>query len=797
MNARLAVLILLIVFASSSSVAAATLEYRLVNLGALTNGDQSQAHAINERGRIAGWSRLNGRDKPVVWELNEFGDLRSGRADGCVSTVRSVCADLHGRAMDLNDRGEVVGFSETTSARRPLRSPAYWTLLGNTPRTVPSGPRAGWVSAINNAGVSVGQRFDSTQTKPFRVDWHSQRTGWLLSRDTPVHAEALGINDAGFVVGWIETIDRNRKRLPYVKPPQRGLAIVLPQPDVGGTARGISNSGNIVGDAFDALASKQRAVVWKPSEPESGVGWNAPIFLPDPTTGNYRHTWANAVNDIGEAVGGVEWLFRQYGAVLWKNGNFYNLDDFLSPEQRSEWRLLEAFDINERGEIVGTGSRLGQTTAFLLTPIRRITLVDVGEPIAINDASQVLTGGQQQSVVKDGVAMPLRSIGPIRGTAFDIGPLGYVVGTVADESLPISWPPSAAWETFWWFGSDESGRYQYPKGRAHAISASGHVVGAGKDGSFTKAFLGNTMLYPLSYFEPPRTQPARCGPSTTFFGVSSTGNAVGMCTAGIDGRVYKFSDRFGPVMLSVGAGSVGRAVAVNSSDQVVGSIVAANGRDRYGALWSPTGQLELLKIPNLKTGTTFARSINDRGQIVGSFRPNNLTDRAFILDRGAMIDLNLIKPITESRIMTGAVDLNHRGEIVGTFEATTGAPAGFLLTLPSDFDDATAMCGGWCLSSNYCANTAAVFDRPSYGAYGACMSGCVERALRNPTGRTIEQERPIRDCFLFGKADSANPLIQRPLSCDSNVRARERASACCNAVVHGLHSGPIERNCAY
>jgi probable HAF family extracellular repeat protein len=51
---------------------------------------------------------------------------------------------------------------------------------------------------------------------------------------------------------------------------------------------------------------------------------------------------------------------------LWKNGTRTDLETLLPPG--SGWTSLSAEDINDRGEIVGTGIHNGALHAFLLSP---------------------------------------------------------------------------------------------------------------------------------------------------------------------------------------------------------------------------------------------------------------------------------------------------------------------------------------------------------------------------------------------------------------------------------------------
>jgi probable HAF family extracellular repeat protein len=67
-------------------------------------------------------------------------------------------------------------------------------------------------------------------------------------------------------------------------------------------------------------------------------------------------------------TGGFPFALREK-AVLWEEGEIYNLNDLILPEP--SWILQSATDINDHGQIVGYGSHEGKTKAFLLTPIKK------------------------------------------------------------------------------------------------------------------------------------------------------------------------------------------------------------------------------------------------------------------------------------------------------------------------------------------------------------------------------------------------------------------------------------------
>jgi probable HAF family extracellular repeat protein len=87
-------------------------------------------------------------------------------------------------------------------------------------------------------------------------------------------------------------------------------------------------------------------------------------YLPsasDPTPLGY----ARAINDLGEVVGVVN-----DGPFIWDSvAGMRNLNDLLD-DSGDGWVLTHAYDINDRGQIVGFGTNPdGDVHGFLLNPV--------------------------------------------------------------------------------------------------------------------------------------------------------------------------------------------------------------------------------------------------------------------------------------------------------------------------------------------------------------------------------------------------------------------------------------------
>ncbi|GAG46338.1 unnamed protein product, partial [marine sediment metagenome] len=77
---------------------------------------------------------------------------------------------------------------------------------------------------------------------------------------------------------------------------------------------------------------------------------------------------ARAINNSEIIVGSSETDERgPVHAFIWKDSVMDDLNDLIPSD--SGWELLDAYDINENGQIIGYGTHNGYTRAFLLTPI--------------------------------------------------------------------------------------------------------------------------------------------------------------------------------------------------------------------------------------------------------------------------------------------------------------------------------------------------------------------------------------------------------------------------------------------
>lgn len=76
---------------------------------------------------------------------------------------------------------------------------------------------------------------------------------------------------------------------------------------------------------------------------------------------------AHGLNNRGEVVGGsLTQGDEKFHAFLFRDNRLYDINELLEPD--GGWELIQAFSINNRGEILGIGSRSGNDRIVLLRP---------------------------------------------------------------------------------------------------------------------------------------------------------------------------------------------------------------------------------------------------------------------------------------------------------------------------------------------------------------------------------------------------------------------------------------------
>jgi probable HAF family extracellular repeat protein len=302
--------------------------------------------------------------------------------------VTAIATELgpYGGARDINDHGVVVGevyINDTPRAYMFANGAATLIFGGSSPYSTAYGINesnqivgdykyaAAWHGFLYDRGaittlMSVAGGTSGVMAYAINEDARIVGTSvstdghWvpaILSEDSATQLPTLGgprggandINDAGDIVGLAEIPNGDPRAFLY----RQGKMINLGT--FGGTqseAYAINNSGDVVGYATDTVGTKRGFLYDGGSLRDLGsLGGDTTAF---------------DINDRGDVVG---WSFGlDLSAFIWRDGVMRDLNSLVTLDDG--WQTLYiAQAINNHGQIVGVGSRYGQTTSFLLTPI--------------------------------------------------------------------------------------------------------------------------------------------------------------------------------------------------------------------------------------------------------------------------------------------------------------------------------------------------------------------------------------------------------------------------------------------
>jgi len=330
--ARLSAILLIV---SSGAAGYCATMYSITDLQTL-GGSSSRAFDINGAGMVVGEAQTaSGDPHAYLWHNGGMTDL--GTIDGYYSS-----------ASGINDLAQIVGYSHAgTDPHAFVWENGTMTDLGpfgNLLRTT--------AQAINNLSLIVGKAFPSTSQGSGGQKAFLHKDGNMIDLGnlgyTSDFAAATDINNSGQIVGKANTASGESHAFLWEDNYMIDLDTLGSSYSVG-TA--INESGQVTGYRDVNGGSGTHAFLW-----QDGVmvdlGTLAGSF-------SYAYDVDNYTRIVGES---------DDRAFLWQSGVMIDLNDLIPSD--SNWTLLSAQAINDKGEIVGYGiNPKGDERAFLLTPL--------------------------------------------------------------------------------------------------------------------------------------------------------------------------------------------------------------------------------------------------------------------------------------------------------------------------------------------------------------------------------------------------------------------------------------------
>jgi probable HAF family extracellular repeat protein len=340
--------------------------YTITDIGTL-GGFFSTADAVNAAGSIGGASLLadNVTLRAMLWHKGVSSDLGTLGGPNSNTTEAQV----------INDRDEVVGFSDGLDPdpngedfcgfpTNLVCLPFVWKNGAITPLPTLGGPN-GQALSINNrgqiAGAAEGPNPDPCSPAALEgkaVIWHDGRIEQVLPTFAGSAALAAAINNGGDVVGL-----SGCNPIFYAVLWRHGRPINLGSLGgvFGNIPSGLNDRDEVVGQSDLTGDTLHQAFLWR-----NGVMTNLGSLPGLPTS------VSNSINNKEVVVG-----FSQDAnsddtssvAWVWQKGVMTNLNDLIPTD--SPWFLMEALNVNDRGEISGfmSNNSTGEVHGFLATPV--------------------------------------------------------------------------------------------------------------------------------------------------------------------------------------------------------------------------------------------------------------------------------------------------------------------------------------------------------------------------------------------------------------------------------------------
>ena len=325
------------VFSQESSPS--QLQFELTDLGTL-GGNSSKVSSLNNHGQVVGQSVTStGEESAFIWE------------NGKMTAIAAK------NAADINDGGEVVGTvadgrdmlgrSQSTAFRWNQVNGVDASILPYLNEGLSPKKLSGFATAINNrgdiamvgSGIATYAIIKSTDGK--NVDLG--HFGGMISL-------AYDINDKGEVVGMSKVGRTTVHAFIY----RNSSLVDLGSLGAESGAMGVNNKSEVVGSSKDKLG-RLRAFHW------------ADGYMKDIGTLGGKSATARCINEQSVIVGNSVTADSEEHGFLYAAGELVDLNKLVPAA--NGWTVVDAFKVNDKGQIAANAKRNGITHAVLLTPV--------------------------------------------------------------------------------------------------------------------------------------------------------------------------------------------------------------------------------------------------------------------------------------------------------------------------------------------------------------------------------------------------------------------------------------------
>jgi probable HAF family extracellular repeat protein len=311
--------------------------YAIISLGTL-GGWTSVALAVNESGQVVGSADIaSGYRHAYIWKA------------GAMTDLDTIPPDPQSEAWDISDAGHVVGIS-----------------------TVDGGIARGFL--WEGAGLIDLGHLGGENTHAFGVNDFRQVTGfsWVASSDPRAFLWENGVmTDLGTLAEGVSGAwDINNAT-------QIVGSTTVPEGEPGGAflwEDGVmTNLGTLGGESSAAFGVNDLAQVVGWSKPAVGVPFNQAFLWEDGemtdlgALGGFEASIAEAINNNGQVIGRDDGGVILHGFLYDDQDGMRYVRDLIDAD--GGWMTLNPRDINDAGQIVGSGNFNGTPLAFLMTPI--------------------------------------------------------------------------------------------------------------------------------------------------------------------------------------------------------------------------------------------------------------------------------------------------------------------------------------------------------------------------------------------------------------------------------------------